>query len=626
ILLTLARSFSNKPQQLAEPAKGKGRNGDNIEGGRPGDDYNKKTDFRELLVSNGWLPTGKSGLGGEHWTRPGKDGDGTSGTLKFNHLYVFSSNAVMPAGKAYDAFSFYAWANHGGDYKAAARELGKKGYGGNAIGVHDIEWSDPIPLPDSSSVTCEHEYPIEMLPEAVRKAAVEVSRFSKVPSASPGTIGLSCCGVSIGNKAVVVERQGLKHYSSVFLALIAQSGARKSDPFKIMTAPLTRWSENGLEKYNRDKQKVIWHNSLLETAIAAQNAKAKKEGANLGAITKKILKLESKKRALPSDPYLFTSDTTEERLFQLMEEHRGAYAVMSGEGRPVIDGIMGRYSGAGRTGDATYLAGISGDTITRDRVSGVNGPESGRIIKPCLNVCIMLQPDKYLEAACCKTLRQSGALARILPIFLPSMVGCRIEEVDEPGLNASRMATYNNMIETLLNTPHKDTPHEACLSPKAAEARRKYHNSLEMMMGNDGDLADVRDIASKATTQVAKLALILHLADNPKLLNRKASIIRLPTWRRAERLGRYHLKEAIRVQRQAIETEGIDIEYARRILGWVKTNNFVTIAVRKIQQGMPRPRGAAHEIKGALKVLIEHGYMKVRDNLYFVNPNSCAKL
>ena len=31
---------------------------------------------------------------------------------------------------------------------------------------------------------------------------------------------------------------------------------------------------------------------------------------------------------------------------------------------------MGKYSGDKRTGDALYLAGISGDTITRDRVGG----------------------------------------------------------------------------------------------------------------------------------------------------------------------------------------------------------------------------------------------------------------
>ena len=140
---------------------------------------------------------------------------------------------------------------------------------------------------------------------------------------------------------------------------------------------------------------------------------------------------------VPPFPSLFATDITEERLAQKMHDRDGAYAVMSGEGRPIFDAIQGKHTNGNQTGDATYLAGISGDTITRDRVGGEGGPEERVIRNPCLNVCAMVQPDKYLEAAGNSTLRASGALARIWPVWLRSMVGTRLESEDDQGLDTS---------------------------------------------------------------------------------------------------------------------------------------------------------------------------------------------
>jgi len=44
-------------------------------------------------------------------------------------LYVFTSSTTFNADESYDRFAAYAVLNHGGDYRAAARELAHKGYG-----------------------------------------------------------------------------------------------------------------------------------------------------------------------------------------------------------------------------------------------------------------------------------------------------------------------------------------------------------------------------------------------------------------------------------------------------------------------------------------------------------------
>jgi hypothetical protein len=100
-------------------------------GTRPGDDYNARGDWFELLSSHGWILSG-SYQGEQYWKRPGKDERGWSATVNhagLNLLYVFSSNAApFESGRGYSLFSAYALLEHGGDFKAATKALAARGY------------------------------------------------------------------------------------------------------------------------------------------------------------------------------------------------------------------------------------------------------------------------------------------------------------------------------------------------------------------------------------------------------------------------------------------------------------------------------------------------------------------
>ena len=118
-----------KPSQIkAAPIQSK--NGK--KGNRPGDDFNRRKDFAELLAETGWKCASQDGETSQ-WQRPGKEGIGISATLNYGgsgRLYVFSTNAApLEAGTAYDTFAFYACTQHEGDFSAAAAALGAQGYG-----------------------------------------------------------------------------------------------------------------------------------------------------------------------------------------------------------------------------------------------------------------------------------------------------------------------------------------------------------------------------------------------------------------------------------------------------------------------------------------------------------------
>lgn len=145
VVIGLAKTFNTKQ----EPHK---QERQYTSTGRPGDAFNERHshDIPAMLEKHDWTRTEHTSPGGEHWCRPGKD-RGTSATLKNGCFYVFTSNAhPFEPMQSYSAFGTYTCLLHGGDYRAATLELGKKGYGKNtceapspSAGGKQQEWQEP---------------------------------------------------------------------------------------------------------------------------------------------------------------------------------------------------------------------------------------------------------------------------------------------------------------------------------------------------------------------------------------------------------------------------------------------------------------------------------------------------
>ena len=100
-------------------------------GNRPGDAFNRKATWEEVLEPLGWAKVGHNGEA-TYWRRPGKDA-GVSATTNFGGsdlLYVFSTNAdPFEAGRAYNKFAAHTYLNHSRNFSAAAAALVSKGFG-----------------------------------------------------------------------------------------------------------------------------------------------------------------------------------------------------------------------------------------------------------------------------------------------------------------------------------------------------------------------------------------------------------------------------------------------------------------------------------------------------------------
>ena len=195
-LLNYARVFDLKPaaasphtvmQARREPSE--------REGLRPGDDYNNRTNWPEILEPLGWRQAGGHGEL-THWTRPGKQ-TGTSATtgLANDLLHVFSSNAApFETERSYDRFGAFAAIHHSGDISAAARDLGGRGFGSQSPG---------------------HSAPVPQKPETALTVAVDKGPSELLAGVAPRLAGLPfVCqrnGITVGAAVTEAEiERGMK--------------------------------------------------------------------------------------------------------------------------------------------------------------------------------------------------------------------------------------------------------------------------------------------------------------------------------------------------------------------------------------------------------------------------------
>lgn len=131
----------------------------------PGDDYNSKTTWDELLLPLGWSKV-FTNKGTTAWRRPGKN-EGISATTGFDgtdFFYCFSTSTLFDAERAYSKFAVYTLIDHAGDFHKSATALKAKGYGtGSSNQLQPINLStwlettptntdqtEPTPEPDTS--------------------------------------------------------------------------------------------------------------------------------------------------------------------------------------------------------------------------------------------------------------------------------------------------------------------------------------------------------------------------------------------------------------------------------------------------------------------------------------------
>ena len=126
-LFSIFRCFDEMPkiENIAQEVKSR-----EVNLSLPGDDYNSKVSWEQILTPLGWSKVYTKGEA-IAWRRPGKN-EGISATTNFNgkdNLYVFTTSTIFESEHSYSKFAAYATLEHNGDFKKAASALRSQGYG-----------------------------------------------------------------------------------------------------------------------------------------------------------------------------------------------------------------------------------------------------------------------------------------------------------------------------------------------------------------------------------------------------------------------------------------------------------------------------------------------------------------
>jgi hypothetical protein len=126
----LCGTFDAVPKtEYATPSRDRHDRG--VRDDRPGDDFNRRASWHEVLEPHAWTPVRQVG-DTTYWRKPGKHvgHQATTNHGGYDPLYVFSTSApIFDPEVGYSKFSAFSLLNHGGDFASAARKLAQRGYG-----------------------------------------------------------------------------------------------------------------------------------------------------------------------------------------------------------------------------------------------------------------------------------------------------------------------------------------------------------------------------------------------------------------------------------------------------------------------------------------------------------------
>jgi hypothetical protein len=630
----------------------------------PGDDFNQRADWSEVLGPAGWREHYRSD-DVTYWTRPGKATGISASTnaLGTDRLHVFSTSATgLEGGESYSKFGAYAALHHGGDHRAAARDLARRGYGtppsnpaadqraaladlvgqqtGRGPMQHDLPpgkpphprytrwheghwydadgdrwvgpppWEDPLPLGWQVDLP---PFPVDVLPPVLARYVRGLALEVQTPADLPGTVVLGILSACCGGRVTVAVRRNWWEPTNLFLVPVMPPGSRKSAVVSACRQPLTE-AEGVLTEQSRSE--IL--NRRTEREIREQLADKAKRAAAADGDPVKIMEAQEAVRAaegivVPAWPRLTASDATPEALVSLLAAQGGRIAAISAEAG-IFTSLTGRYTKAPNL-DPILMA-HAGDTIMVDR----RGREPERVEDPALTLLASIQPFALRELVDRPDFGGRGLLARILWALPVDNTGHR--DVEPPEMPERDREAYRHLVYDLaLSMAERTEPVRVVLTDQARKVHLEYHRGVEARLRRGAELGDnlVREWGSKLAGAVARIAGCLHAVSG-----RLADPIDEQTMRAAVALGDYYQAHAVAALAGADDPA---TGPARTLLAYLVDKGVTRFTSRDIQRTGPKSLRKAADMRPALDDLTQLGWIReARTGGWEVHPHAAQLL
>jgi putative DNA primase/helicase len=427
---------------------------------------------------------------------------------------------------------------------AEKRRTGKWTSSDSASDADVDEWGEPLPLLVESGGL---PYPADALPGDLGGAVREVVGFVQCPIALAASSALSALSVAAQGLANVRRGPGLEGPVSLYLLSMADSGERKSECDKRFASVLRDWEAEELERLKPDLAKsraelAAWEQE--RKAVEARIYQARKEGKPTDEARDALEKLEAEKPEPVRVPRVLLESETAENLAWTLARPDGwpSAGLLSSEAGVIFGGHAMR-----RDSIMQSLSLLNKFWSGEPHRVGRRTSESFDINGARLTMGLAVQPET-VQAFFDESrglARATGFAARFLIGWPESTQGTRLYR--EPPSGWPYLTAYQKRLRRLLNTRMTISQHSGLLPPPldmdpvAFEAWRQFCDGVEVELRENGELADLRDVASKAADNCARVAALFHLFEHGS-----GGRIAVDDVAQAARIVTWHLREARR--------------------------------------------------------------------------------
>jgi hypothetical protein len=446
------------------------------------------------------------------------------------------------------------------------------------------------------------------LPGWAGSYALALAKATETPLELSVAMIIAACATATARRYKVCVSEGYFEPLNLWMTTVLPPGNRKSSVQAAAAAPLLSWERTVAKDMEPEIKRITSEVKTTQARIAAlrNNAAKSKSVIEGDKMSKEAAELEASLPEIPRPPQLWTSDATPERLGTILSDNDECMAWLSSEGG-VFDLLGGRYSGGIPNLDLVLKA-HSGDAERVDR--GSRPPVFLR--HPLLSIGLSPQPDVLRGLATKPGFRGRGLLGRFLYFIPPSPLGYRT--LESHPIPQSVEANYHSGIYAILDMPTlQNADGERILqvirlSSEALGEWRAFAKHIETSMRPNGLFEHATDWAGKAPGAAIRLAGVMHVIEHANDAPEKAPIS-LATMKRALDLMAVISKHSL----HALDLMGADatIAAARQVWRWVESGHRKQFTVRDAHQALKGSFPRVKELRAALDVLDERGYIEI---------------
>lgn len=472
-------------------------------------------------------------------------------------------------------------------------------------------WREPLPLPTQPSERL--PYPVDALPRYLADAVLEVRNYVQAPLSMIATTALASMAVAAQAHVDIARDDQLVGPVSINALIFGDSGERKTSCEGYFTGPIREYQAEQRVAAAASISKYRTNHSTYEakrSGLLAEITRLSKAGDSTEAKERELCELDERAPVRPRVPTMLLGDATPEGLLASLAKEWPSAAILSDEGGAVFGShAMNRDTIMRNLATLNKLWGGGTHRVVR-RTSDTFDVEGVR-----LSVSIMVQLPvlrAFLEKNE-RLARGSGFLARFLVCDPESTQGQRSYRA--PPVAWPRLDTFHDRMRVVLRAPVPITE-RGTLEPRVLEldedARRawvRFHDDVESGLAAGGELADVRDTASKAAENAARIAALFAVFD----ADPGCTHVGVEHIGSACRIAAWHLSEAQRLFGRLATDE--QAHRAAALEGWLvercRTHGVREVARREAQRLGPRPTRNLESLRVALEVLADLGRVRL---------------